>query len=109
MPEAIVEVTDATFKGEVIQSKKPVLVEFWASWCGPCLALKSTLEKIAGDMKDKIKVATVEADKNPKLTDQFHVMGVPTLYIFIDGQIKAHLTNGHSEKELKAKIEETIK
>ena len=79
-------VTDATFEAEVLKSKIPVLVDFWAEWCAPCRALAPTLEEVAAEFKDKIKVVKINIDENPGAPSQFGVRSSPTLIIFKAGQ-----------------------
>jgi len=109
MSEAIVEATDENFDKIVVGEKGPMVIDFWASWCGPCMSFKPTMEKIAEDMKDKIKVVMVEVDRSPQAAGKFNVMSVPTIIILKDGQVKGQYTGALSEKDLKTKIEDAIK
>jgi thioredoxin 1 len=109
MASQVVEATDANMQEEVFKADKPVLLDFWATWCGPCRATKPMIEKIAEEMKGKIKVVTIDVDKNPKGANQFNVMSIPTMFIVKDGQIKAQIVGAPSEETLRKKITETIK
>ena len=90
-------VTDASFVEDVLQADKPVIVDFWAEWCGPCRMVAPILDEIAGENADKITVAKVNVDENPDLARQFDIMSIPTLIVFKDGQ-PAHRFQGASGK-----------
>lgn len=79
-------VTDQSFETDVLKSSVPVLVDFWAEWCGPCRALGPKLEEIAGEMKDRVKVAKLNVDENPSMPAKYGVRGIPTLILFKDGR-----------------------
>jgi thioredoxin 1 len=79
-------VTDATFADEVLMSSTPVLVDFWAEWCGPCLRVNPVLEEIAREMGDKVKIVKVDIDANPNTARDYRIMSVPTLTVFKGGQ-----------------------
>lgn len=80
--------TEQNFEEEVLKSDKPVLVDFWATWCGPCRMLAPTIAQIAEEQEGVIKVGKVDIDDNPELADMFHISGVPTLIVFENGKIK---------------------
>ena len=82
-------VTDASFQTDVLQSDKPVLLDFWAEWCGPCRMIAPALEEIAGELGDKVTVAKINIDENPNTPAQFGVRGIPTMLLFKDGQAVA--------------------
>lgn len=86
---ALQQVTDATFETEVLKSDVPVLVDFWAEWCGPCKMLMPILEEIAPDMAGKIKIVKVNIDQNPQTPSQFGVRGIPTIMLFKGGKAEA--------------------
>jgi thioredoxin 1 len=79
-------VTDATFVSEVLQSDTPVLVDFWAEWCGPCLRVAPVLEEIAGELGDKVKIVKLDIDANPHTARDYRIMSVPTLTVFRGGR-----------------------
>lgn len=83
-----VKVTTETFKKEVLESDIPVIVDFWAQWCRPCLMLAPVLEEIATDLAGKVKVAKVNVDEEGYLANQFRVSSIPTVYLFENGQVK---------------------
>lgn len=82
----IAHVTDETFEQEVLKSDLPVLVDFWAPWCGPCLMIAPTLEEIAVSYKGKLKVVKVNVDDNPRLSAAYQIMSIPTLILFKNGK-----------------------
>jgi thioredoxin 1 len=79
-------VSDANFEKEVLQSSEPVLVDFFAEWCGPCKAMAPALEQVASEMKGKVKVAKLDVDQNPEVTQKYAIQAMPTLLIFKDGK-----------------------
>lgn len=86
---------------EIIQSDKPVLVDFYATWCGPCKMMTPILQQVKADMGDKVTIIKIDVDKNPEVSNQFHVQGVPTLIIFRQGQLKWRQSGVVQAKELK--------
>ena len=83
---AINEVTDNNFQAEVIESDQPVLVDFWAPWCGPCRAVAPVLEEIAGERSD-VKIVKLNTDENPEITRRYQVMSIPTMSVFSGGEV----------------------
>ena len=86
---ATVKVTDASFNADVIESDVPVLVDFWAEWCGPCKQIGPALEEISEEFAGQVKVAKVNIDDDPETPGKFHVRGIPTMMIFKNGQVIA--------------------
>lgn len=95
----IQSVQDSSFDSDVVQSKVPVLVDFWATWCGPCRALSPKLEEISSSYGDKVKFVKIDVDANPQTPAQFGIRGIPTLILFKDGKMLDQLV-GNQPKEV---------
>ena len=91
--------TDANFNSEVINTKGKVLVDFWATWCGPCQMLAPVLEEISTELGDKIKVVKVDVDTNPDTSGKFNVSSIPTVLLFVDGQVKETIIGFRQKKD----------
>ncbi|MDD5669339.1 MAG: thioredoxin [Candidatus Omnitrophica bacterium] len=102
---AVIHLTDGNFKQEVIDSDKPVLVDFWATWCGPCKMIAPLIEEVAKEYADKIKVGKVDVDENSRIASQYGIMSIPTLMFFKKGQIVEQVVGALNKAELKKKIE----
>jgi thioredoxin 1 len=101
-------VTDATFADEVLMSSTPVLVDFWAEWCGPCLRVAPVLEEIALEMGGRVKIVKVDIDSNPNTARDYRVMSVPTLTIFKDGQPVQSVAGARPKGDLVKLIESAL-
>ena len=101
-------VTDASFDADVLQATGPVLVDFWAEWCGPCKMIGPALEEIAGELQGKLTVAKVDIDDNPMTPNKFGVRGIPTLILFKDGKQVAQKVGAMPKSALKAWIESSL-
>ena len=100
----VVEVTDETFEAEVIKAETPVLVDFWAPWCGPCKALGPVLSEIADERNTEIKVVKVNIDDNQEYAFKLGVMSIPTLVVFKDGQPIDKIVGAHPKTTIDARI-----
>ncbi|MFN3700678.1 MAG: thioredoxin [Alphaproteobacteria bacterium] len=105
---ASTNVNDTEFEQEVLQSDSPVLVDFWAEWCGPCKALSPLIDEIANDMKGKVKVVKVNIEDAPEAPTKYGVRGVPTLMIFKNGQVVDTRVGGMPKGQLEEWIQKAI-
>lgn len=105
---AITHVTDATFQAEVIESERPVLVDIWATWCGPCKAIAPILEQLADEHKGRLKIVKVDADANPETVTAAGVTSIPTLGFYRAGQRTDMLIGAHPKPTIAQKIEELL-
>jgi thioredoxin 1 len=99
MAGATREVSDADFEKEVLQSSEPVVVDFFAEWCGPCKAMAPTLEQVAAELAGKVKVAKLDVDQNPEVTQRYRIQAMPTLMIFKDGKVAAQRVGALVQKK----------
>lgn len=105
MSDLIKTITDASFEQDVIHATKPVLVDFWAEWCGPCRALTPILEEVAATHGEQVTFAKINIDDNPQAPTKFGVMSIPTLILFKNGQVEAVKMGLLSKSQLSAFIE----
>ncbi|OGI28018.1 MAG: thioredoxin [Candidatus Moranbacteria bacterium RIFOXYB1_FULL_43_19] len=99
------EFTDQNFEAEVLKSDKPVLVDFWAAWCGPCQMMGPIIEELAEEVKDKFKVGKVNVDENRETAAKYGIMSIPTLIIFKGGKEMQQLVGAQSKEGLKEELE----
>ncbi|MEM7131569.1 MAG: thioredoxin [Chloroflexota bacterium] len=100
-----IEITDADFQQKVIESKTPVLVDFWAEWCGPCKMIAPVLEDISGEMDGRLIIGKVDVDANQSTMMAYGVMGIPALLLFKDGEVKTRITGFRPKAQLLSEIE----
>lgn len=108
MSQSITHVTDDQFDAEVLQSSEPVLVDFWAEWCGPCKMIAPMLDEIAATYAGRMKVAKINIDQNQKTPHSYNVRGIPTLMIFRNGKVEATQVGALSKTQLAELIDRTI-
>ncbi|MDX1654437.1 MAG: thioredoxin TrxA [Candidatus Competibacteraceae bacterium] len=108
MSDQIVHVTDDTFESEVLNAEGPVLVDFWAEWCGPCKMIAPILDDVAKDYGDRLKVAKLNIDENPGTPPKFGIRGIPTLLLFRSGSVAATKVGALSKSQLIAFIDNSL-
>jgi len=108
MSEGIIHVTDASFAEEVLNSESPVMVDYWAEWCGPCKMIAPILDEIAGEYNDNLKVAKINIDENPETPQKYAVRGIPTLMIFKGGDVIGTKVGAVSKSQLSTFIDSVI-
>jgi thioredoxin 1 len=105
---APIKVSDSSFQTDVLNAKKPVVVDFWAEWCGPCRMIGPALEELATELGEKVTVAKINIDENPAVPTRYGVRGIPTLMIFSQGQVAATKVGALPKSKIKEWIESSI-
>jgi thioredoxin 1 len=100
-----IEINEANFESEVLQSNQPVLADFWAEWCGPCKMLAPVVDEIALEQAGRVKVAKVNVDSNPGLAARFGIQSIPTLLYFVGGEVRDQTVGIQSKRAIAAKLE----
>jgi|TARA_Y100001947_G_scaffold150269_1_gene149207 thioredoxin 1 len=108
MSDTIVHVSDDSFEQDVLSSDKPVLVDYWAEWCGPCKSIAPVLEEIADEYQEKMTVAKINVDDNPSTPPKYGIRGIPTLMLFKNGAVEATKVGAVSKAQLSAFIDENL-
>ena len=104
---AVTEVTDTNFVAEVIEAEQPVLVDFWAPWCGPCRVVAPVLQELADERED-IKVVKLNTDENMQTTAQYEVLSIPTLIVFKNGEVAKKVIGAYPKRKLEAELEPVL-
>lgn len=105
---ALQSVNDQSFDQSVLKSDKPVLVDFWAEWCGPCLRVAPVLEELSGEMAEKVTIAKMNVDENPMVPTQFGIRSIPTMILFKNGKEAARVSGAAPKSQLKAWLESQL-
>ncbi|WP_028455730.1 thioredoxin TrxA [Chitinilyticum litopenaei] len=108
MSDKILQLTDASFDTDVLQAKGPVLVDYWAEWCGPCKMIAPILDEIAGEYADRLTVGKLNIDQNQATPPKFGIRGIPTLMLFVDGEVKATKVGALSKSQLVAFLDANL-
>ncbi len=108
MADAVKNINESQFEQEVIQESIPVLVDFWAPWCGPCKMLAPVLEDVASDKGGSLKVVKVNVDENPDLAQKYEVMGIPSMFLFKGGKVVDNFTGAMNKQALTDKIDKHL-
>ena len=108
MSDNIIHVSDDSFEQEVLQSEMPVLIDYWAEWCGPCKMIAPVLDDVASEYADKIRVAKLNIDENPATPPKYGIRGIPTLMLFKNGEVEATKVGAVSKAQLTAFLDENI-
>ncbi|MBI3542881.1 MAG: thioredoxin [Deltaproteobacteria bacterium] len=104
----VLTATDAAFESDVLKSNVPVLIDFWAEWCGPCRALGPTIDELADQFAGKVKVMKMNVDENPGVPGKYRIRGIPTLIMFKGGQVVDQLVGAHPKATIAQLIEKTL-
>jgi len=104
----LLEITDSSFETEVLQADKPVLVDFWAPWCGPCKLVSPVLDEIAGEKQDAVKIVKINTDENIQFAGKYGVMSLPTLLIFKGGQPVDKLIGAHPKRTIVDRLDQQL-
>lgn len=104
----IINATDASFDADVLQSDKPVLVDFWATWCGPCRAIAPVLEELDAEYGDKFQIVKIDVDANPEISARFGIRSIPTLFVFKNGEKVDVVVGGRPKSEFVALLEKHL-
>ena len=108
MAEHIVHISDESFEEEVLQSERPVLIDYWAEWCGPCKMIAPVLDEIATEYSDRLKVVKLNIDDNPQTPPKYGIRGIPTLMVFTNGQVEATKVGAVSKAQLTAFLDDSL-
>lgn len=106
---SVMHFTDANFKAEVLESATPVVVDFWATWCGPCRMVAPVVEEIAKEYAGKVKVGKVDVDENSRVASDFGIMSIPTIMIFKNGKVMEQVVGALTKGQLKSMIDANMK
>ena len=108
MSDKVTHVSDDSFESQVLQSEQPVLVDYWAEWCGPCKMIEPILHELAEEYDGRLKIAKVNIDENQQITSQFKIRGIPTLMVFNDGKVQGMKVGAVTKGVLKQFVDQHI-